>query len=671
MKTLHQRLHLYTEGNDTYIFVPSEGHGQSLTIHRPTGEVVLNRPNVTIPSSARRYNKTIYGILGIISLSLSDYLIVLTGRELRGRFMGHDVYRCAEFDILPLSPISVTNPPHVVEAHLLALVKQHLNGGNFLFSYGWDLTRRLQVQWQTREKDANRAFWEVADDRFFWNKFLQAKFVENTQAGHDIGSFVLPIMYGTFDIRPVFLHGRHMQLCLISRRSRYRAGTRYFRRGVDHEGHVANFNETEQILLIEGQSSPGGIRASEDSFATKLSFVQIRGSVPVFWAEVNTLRYKPDLQVMDLQDTAMAMRRHLQELVSTYGDQVLVNLVNQKGYEKPVKDAYESYIRELNHPKVRYQYFDFHNECRRMRWDRISVLIDKIEDDLKAEGYFQLNSSDATPVKMQNGTIRTNCMDNLDRTNVVQASIAKWTLNEQLANLGILPANASIDDYDDLSKDFRELWADHADAIATAYGGSGALKSDFTRTNKRTHKGILEDGVKSIIRYLKNNYFDGPRQDAFDLMTGSYVPRKNPASAMFLVADTRPLLIRSMPLVAWFSLFMICAGLTLPRSADYSRLTFFLIWLIFLVVALTFILINGISYVAWPRLIPPTDIIYYQGPGHRSGYHGLGLKGAAEADKAEPAKSTKPLAGPRRSKSKRHAVEELELGNINPKKRLD
>ena len=94
-----------------------------------------------------------------------------------------------------------------------------------------------------------------------------------------------------------------MVLALISRRSRFRAGTRYFRRGIDHSGHVANFNESEQILLIEGQTSPGSARANDDNYVTKLSFVQIRGSVPVFWSEINTLRYKPDLQIMDLQDT--------------------------------------------------------------------------------------------------------------------------------------------------------------------------------------------------------------------------------------------------------------------------------------------------------------------------------------------------------------------------------
>lgn len=102
-----------------------------------------------------------------------------------------------------------------------------------------------------------------------------------------------------FDIRPARVNGHHIRLCLLSRRSRYRAGTRYFRRGIDREGHVANFVETEQVLLLDSPS-PDGLG---DEVTAQLSFVQIRGSMPMFWAEVNTLRYKPDLQIMDLEDT--------------------------------------------------------------------------------------------------------------------------------------------------------------------------------------------------------------------------------------------------------------------------------------------------------------------------------------------------------------------------------
>lgn len=39
--------------------------------------------------------------------------------------------------------------------------------------------------------------------------------------------------------------------------------------------------------------------------------------------------------------------------------------------------------------------------------------------------------------------------------------------------------------------------------------------------------GALEDGVKSILRYIKNNYFDGPRQvsDGSRLTHDDVLPR--------------------------------------------------------------------------------------------------------------------------------------------------
>lgn len=38
---------------------------------------------------------------------------------------------------------------------------------------------------------------------------------------------------------------------------------------------------------------------------------------------------------------------HFTNLKKIYGQQSLVNLVNQKGYEKPVKEAYERQITEV------------------------------------------------------------------------------------------------------------------------------------------------------------------------------------------------------------------------------------------------------------------------------------------------------------------------------------
>lgn len=55
------------------------------------------------------------------------------------------------------------------------------------------------------------------------------------------------------------------------------SGMRYKRRGVDTDGHVANYVETEQLIHVHSHT---------------LSFVQTRGSVPVFWSQAG-YRYNP------------------------------------------------------------------------------------------------------------------------------------------------------------------------------------------------------------------------------------------------------------------------------------------------------------------------------------------------------------------------------------------
>ena len=87
---------------------------------------------------------------------------MVTGRELQGSLMGNYIYRATEFEILPLNVnISVDHPSHPVESYLLALVRSHLYGGTFLFSYEWDVTRRLQAQSDSQESDKLKHMWEL------------------------------------------------------------------------------------------------------------------------------------------------------------------------------------------------------------------------------------------------------------------------------------------------------------------------------------------------------------------------------------------------------------------------------------------------------------------------------------------------------------------------------
>jgi hypothetical protein len=133
-------------------------------------------------------------------------------------------------------------------------------------------------------------------------------------------------------------------------------------------------------------------------------------------------------------------------------------------------------------------------------------------------------------------------MDNLDRTNVAQAAVARWILDLQLKDAGILAEKDGVDQQEEIDVALREstqisslsllpadnslpVWSEHADLISKAYAGTGALKTEMTRTGKRTRQGALDDLKKSVVRYLKNNHFDGARQvrlEYFEMILPTY-----------------------------------------------------------------------------------------------------------------------------------------------------
>lgn len=153
-------------------------------------------------------------------------------------------------------------------------------------------------------------------------------------------------------------------------------------------------------------------------------------------------------------------------------------------------------------------------------------------------------------------------------------------------------------------------WADNADVISRAYSGTGALKTDFTRTGKRTRAGALADFSNSATRYFRNNFADGPRQDAYDLFLGNYLPSSNYVASHLLFVDRRPVLIQSMPYILCAAVFLELASLVLPRQGDstsgqISLKIFMVFWLLVAVWAFVFVVEHGMLYVAWPKLNAP------------------------------------------------------------------
>lgn len=321
--------------------------------------------------------------------------------------------------------------------------------------------------------------------------------------------YALPLLHGFISINPMTVNSHQFSWILISRRSTQRAGTRLFSRGIDDNGFCSNFVETEQIVEYQGD---------------KASFVQTRGSIPLFWTQSPNLKYKPTPTIAEGRDHFGAAAKHFDQQLLNYGRQVCVNLIDHKGSEKRLESGFANLIAQLANPSVRYESFDFHAECRKMRWDRLDILIDRLAHEQDEFGLFHLRR-DGALLATQDGVFRTNCIDCLDRTNVVQSMLAKRSLKHILTKLNILNPGQSIDSTAGLSTLYKNVWADNADLVSTQYSGTGALKTDFTRTGKRTMAGAMQDGVNSMIRYFKNNFRDGRRQDGIDLFLGHYAVR--------------------------------------------------------------------------------------------------------------------------------------------------
>lgn len=386
---------------------------------------------------------------------------------------------------------------------------------SFYFSYDYDITRSFANR---KINTSELPLHQEVDPLFFWNKHLISPFIESNQH-----CFVLPLLQGfvgqqaftagglkpevdaavssSMEMKDMSESGiasslhesqaRNFLLTLISRRSIKRAGLRYLRRGVDEEGNTANCVETEQIL------SDSEWNASSKAY----SFMQLRGSIPVFFSQ-SPYSFKPVPQVQRSADANYtAFYNHFYSIISRYGNVQVVSLVEKHGNEAKVGDEYQKYMKQLNDSGgikskvVGFEWFDFHSVCRGMKFENVALLMDLLGSTLDSFG--TSIEIDGKVQQKQSGILRTNCMDCLDRTNVVQSACARRALEQQLHEEGIEMSTQA----DHSTSWFNELWASNGDAISNQYASTAALKGDFTRTGKRNYKGAITDMGLSISRF--------------------------------------------------------------------------------------------------------------------------------------------------------------------------
>ncbi|CEG46441.1 phosphatidylinositide phosphatase sac1 [Plasmopara halstedii] len=459
-------------------------------------------------------------IYGVYWLLRGPYLAVVTQSKVVARGVNDVEIRVVqklELLLIPTQDLPIlTSQQEMDECTYIKMLTKDIAIQQLHFCTDFDLTHTLQRIATFNGKSGNIA--ERADDRFFWNKAVCSIFLDQK-----LYEWITPMVQAYIEMSEVLQVQSHsFRLLYISRRSCKRQGMRFTMRGIDQDGNVANFVESEQIFLFaDGRQT---------------SFVQLRGSIPIFWTSPVTMKYAPKVyQCDEFEQNVIAFQKHADELMKFYGRVLFVNLIEKKKEQLKLGETMAKVLAETasrdSHllASVRLVWFDFHYECRQMKWKNLEKLIKKVDDDFLDHGYFCMNGN-GDIVSKQSGVVRTNCMDNLDRTNVVQSLFGRRNILLQLNELEALQGNVLISPFHEFECTFKRIWGNNGDAISRLYAGTGALKTDFTRTGIRTKKGAFLDGYNSCVRYIRNNFFDGYRQDVLDLLLGRYtVSRSKPS----------------------------------------------------------------------------------------------------------------------------------------------
>ena len=259
----------------------------------------------------------------------------------------------------------------------------------------------------------------------------------------------------------------------------------------------------ETIFQISNSSSGFGL-------------VQLRGSIPLLWSSpLSPTSYNPPVRIVqDLARQARVAWNSFERVNSVWGPCIVANLIDKKGDQGRIGNLFEAVSGVVSEwgLDVSFGWWDFHSITEQEGYDEgVRKICVELEAMGGGEGY---EWGEGGLEKPQKGVVRTNCMDCLDRTNVVQAELAKRGAERWLVKATGEPMNASQ------KAAFRKMWSNNADCIALNYAGTKALKRDYTRYGYRSLAGKVEDGLSSGKRWVRGNWKDHSRQVGLDILLG-------------------------------------------------------------------------------------------------------------------------------------------------------
>ena len=504
--------------------------------------------------------KEINCLFGFIKFNMGYYAIFSCDSEIVGKIGKNIIYRVDRLYYFPLFDVAddfKQSNEYIIEDKYITLVKSFVYDKQLYFSYSYDLTKTLQrnfvesfknemipdfdylaytkndiltknklgnIEKVERKKDNKIKMKKFTNHYFCWNYFHMKEFFNLIKNKAWVNFFI----YGFFHQVVCNIKGLIIVISIAARRNRNFAGMRYLKRGIAEDGSVANDVETEQIMEEISTTWTDRPKIS--------SFIQIRGSIPLYWYQTQSKFYsKPPINLNLSDITFDATKRHFACLMERYGHPCIVcNLTKKiedegKRQETLLNDWYFSSIKyinktiENNFEKILYYHYDLKNE--RGKKNFYKQFYDISGPFIAKTNLFCFipNIQNKYTIYLQNGVVRTNCIDCLDRTNVFQQILGIAVLVIQFRYIGVnenFPENENENIYGVLT----ELYIKMGHELASQYTGTLAIKQAITDHRNLIDK--MNDSFNEIYIAIKRsfiNYFiDQNKQNAMNLFLGKY-----------------------------------------------------------------------------------------------------------------------------------------------------
>lgn len=524
-----------------------------------------------------------FGIVGFVRFLEGYYIVFITKRRKVADIGGHSIYKIEDTTnvYIPNDSVRIAHPD---EAKYVKIFQSVDLSSNFYFSYSYDLTHSHQFnltvlkmpseglnsetfghggqdsfdifedEGAATQAGSTAGHYGIRNEPYFkytWNGYMLEKV---KAAVHH--NWLLYIIHGFCGQSKMLIYGRPVYVTLIARRSCKFAGTRFLKRGANCEGDVANEVETEQIIHDASVMS-----FSAGSYS---SYVQVRGSVPLYWSQdISTMMPKPPITLDQADPFAHVAALHFDQMLQRFGSPIIIlNLVKKREkrkHERILSEALFSAVTYLNQflpPEYGIHYIAW--DMAKYTKSKLCNVLDRLnliaEDVVKKTGFFvnhpdfysnslrpndrwnELGGFFHNKCRLQTGVLRTNCVDCLDRTNTAQFMVGKCALACQLYALGVIDKPRLQFDTDAVRL-FEELYEDHGDTLSLQYGGSQLVHRVKTYRKIAPWTQHSKDIMQTLSRYYSNAFSDADRQDAINLFLGVFQPLEGKSHLWELPTD--------------------------------------------------------------------------------------------------------------------------------------